>query len=114
MILSLFGATAPGGFVLGATFSGIFAQLLWWPWASWVMGIVLFAAAGLAMVIVPKMPVVGGRPKVAELDPFGSTLGGIGLVLVNFAWNQEPVTGWQTVHVYVLLIVGVVVLGAFL
>jgi MFS family permease len=63
MILSLFGATAPGGFVLGATFSGIFAQLLWWPLAYWVMGIVLFAAAGLAMVIVPKMPVVDGRQK---------------------------------------------------
>jgi hypothetical protein len=54
------------------------------------------------------------EPKVAELDPFGSTLGVIGLVLVNFVWNQEPVTGWQTVYVYVLLIVGVVVLGAFL
>ena len=114
MILTLFGSTAPGGFVLGATFSGIFAQLLWWPWAYWVMGVVLIAAAGLAMVIVQKVPVVSGRPKVAKLDLLGSTLGVIGLVLVNFAWNQEPVTGWQTVYVYVLLIVGVVVLGAFL
>lgn len=88
MILSLFGATAPGGFVVGATFSGIFAQLLWWPWAYWTMGIVLFVAAGLAVVIVPDMPVVGGRPQVGELDPLGSALGVAGLVLVNFAWTR--------------------------
>jgi hypothetical protein len=49
------------------------------------MGVVLFAAAGLAMVIVPKMPVVGERPKVAELDPLRSTLGVIGLV-----WSTLP------------------------
>lgn len=37
----------------------------------------------------------------------------VGLVLVNFAWNQGPVVGWQTVYVYVLLIVGFLVLAAF-
>ena len=113
MVLSIFGATAPGGFVLGATFSGIFAQLLWWPWAYWVMGVTLFVASGLAMAIIPKMPVVGARPKAAELDPLGSVLGVVGLVLINFAWNQGPVVGWETVYVYVLLIVGSLVLAAF-
>lgn len=32
MAFSLFGATAPGGYVTGAAFSSIFAQLVWWPW----------------------------------------------------------------------------------
>lgn len=113
MVLSIFGATAPGGFVIGAVFSGIFAQLLWWPWAYWAMAIALFAAAGLAMIILPKTPVVGGRPEVAELDILGSALGVAGLVLVNFAWNQGPSVGWQTVYVYVLLIAGFVILAAF-
>jgi MFS family permease len=31
MIFSLFGATAPGGFIVGGVFSSIFAQFLWWP-----------------------------------------------------------------------------------
>lgn len=38
----------------------------------------------------------------------------IGLVLVNFTWHQGPVAGWQTIFVYMLLIVGVMILGAFL
>lgn len=31
MIFSLFGATAPGGFIVGGVFSSIFAQFVWWP-----------------------------------------------------------------------------------
>ncbi|ODQ63778.1 hypothetical protein NADFUDRAFT_71964 [Nadsonia fulvescens var. elongata DSM 6958] len=48
MVFSIFGATDPSGFVLGAVFSSIFGQLYWWPWAYWVMGIVctLLAIAG--------------------------------------------------------------------
>lgn len=113
MVLSIFGACAPGGFVVGAAGSGVFAQLVWWPWAYWVLGGVLFVVAGLAVMFVPHMPVVGGKARFVEMDLLGSVLGVVGLVLVNFAWNQGPVVGWQTVYVYVLLIVGFLVLAAF-
>ena len=113
MVLSLFGATAPGGFVLGAVFTGIFTQLVWWPWAYWVMGMVL-ALVGIAVIfVVPHMPVVGGRPSFAELDAIGTLVGIAGLILFNFAWNQGPAAGWDEVYVYVLLIVGVALLLAF-
>lgn len=113
MVLSLFGATAPGGYVLGAVFSGIFAQLVWWPWAYWVLGMVLAAMAVLSWLIIPRMPVVGDRPKFQEFDVIGTTLGVSGLVLFNFAWNEGAAAGWQKVYVYTLLVVGVVLLAVF-
>ena len=36
-VFSMFGATAPSGFILGALFGSIFAQLVWWPWAQWAL-----------------------------------------------------------------------------
>jgi len=113
MVLSIFGAAAPGGFVLGAVFSGIFAQLVWWPWAYWLLGIVLAAVGVLAIFIIPAMPVFGGRPKVEELDLVGTVLGVTGLVMFNFAWNEGPTAGWGKVYVYVLLVVGTILLLSF-
>ena len=113
MVLSVFGAAAPGGFVLGAVGAGLFAQLVWWPWAYWVLGMVLGLVAVAAVLVIPPMPVVGGRPRTEEYDLVGTGLGVAGLVCVNFAWNQGPVAGWGTVYVCVLLVVGAVFMGVF-
>ncbi|KAK4943184.1 hypothetical protein LTR10_017208 [Elasticomyces elasticus] len=113
MVLSLFGATAPNGFLMGALFSGIFAQFVWWPWSFWVLGIVCALVGTITIFVVPDMPVVGGKPTFKELDALGTMLGVAGLILFNFAWNQDPVAGWQTVYVYVLLIIGVCFLVVF-
>lgn len=113
MVLSIFGATAPGGFVLGAVFSGIFTQFLWWPWSYWVMAVVLAFFGAMVLFVVPSMPVAGGRPSFAEYDVPGTVLGVSGLILFNFAWNQGPAAGWQKVYVYVLLIVGIAAISLF-
>jgi len=42
----------------------------------------------------------------AELDPIGSVLGVVGLVLVNFS-NQGAGVGRNQVYVYAVLIVGI-------
>lgn len=34
MVFSLFGATAPNGFLVGAVFSALLSQRVWWPWVS--------------------------------------------------------------------------------
>lgn len=114
MVLCLFGASAPGGFVLGATFSGIFAQFAWWPWAYWVLGMVLLFLGAVTILAVPNMPVAGGPTSWRELDVIGTALGVVGLILFNFAWNEGPAVGWGHVYVYVLLIVGSVLLAFFL
>jgi MFS family permease len=117
MIFSIFGGCAPGGFVLGAIFSSIFAQFTWWPWAYWVTGIVCAVFAGIGLLIIPKTP----SPEIEEtdfsmlsrIDAAGSLTGVVGLVLINFAWNQGPIVGWSTPYTYILLIVGCLVITLF-
>jgi MFS family permease len=117
MAFSLFGATAPGGFCLGATFSSLLAKLAWWPWAFWIMGIACLALAALGIVVIPHIPESESerftKGQKGALDLPGACTGVAGLVLINFAWNQGPVVGWPTVYVYVLLIVGFLFVLAF-
>ncbi|EHK22737.1 uncharacterized protein TRIVIDRAFT_191425 [Trichoderma virens Gv29-8] len=117
MIFSMFGATAPGGFVLGAVFSSIFAEFVWWPWAYFVMAMVCVLVAVAGVIIIPSTPGAANVRSQARLweiiDVPGAVAGVSGLVLINFAWNQAPVVGWHTPYVYVLLIVGFLFLGVF-
>jgi MFS family permease len=98
MIFSLFGATAPGGFIVGGVFSSIFAQLAWWPWAYWVMGMMCALLAIAGWLIIPYTP----RPKFDDEIPFwerldllAAAIGISGLILINFAWNQAALVGWK-------------------
>ena len=117
MAFSLFGATAPGGYIVGAAFASIFAQLVWWPWGYWVLAMVCVVLAGLGFIIIPHLPHAKSEDDelslMARVDVFGATTGVIGLVLINFAWNQAPLVGWKTPYVYVLLIIGILSLVAF-
>lgn len=111
MIFALFGAAAPTGWVVGAVFSSILAQLAWWPWAFFAMAFVCIVMVFAALVIIPadeSHPV-----KLSEFDFLGCATGVSGLVLFNFAWNQAAVVGWATVYTYVLLVVGILLLAAF-
>lgn len=108
--LALFGAVAPLGFVFGALFGGIFTELVWWPWMFWVGGIVYFGAVVLLYLFIPRH--IGSRED-GGFDWLGSITGVLGLVLINFAWNQGASEGWETVYVYVLLIVGFLFMGGF-
>ncbi|KAG2733466.1 hypothetical protein G9P44_002991 [Scheffersomyces stipitis] len=102
--MCLFGAVAPSGFTLGAFFSAIFAQFSWWPWTFWVCGIVSFFVAICAYFVIPNK--IGTRSSVS-FDFYGSAAGVAGMVLINFAWNQGPVVGWDKPYVYSMLIVGI-------
>ena len=117
MAFSLFGATAPGGYIVGAAFSSIFAQLVWWPWGYWVLAIVCVVFAALGYIIIPYLPHSKSEddhlPVMVRLDVLGATAGVIGLVLINFAWNQAPLVGWSKSYIYVLLIIGFLFLFAF-
>lgn len=116
MVFSLFGATAPAGFIVGGAFSSIFAQLVWWPWGYWVMSIVCAVLAALGLLVIPRTP----RPSFDDnlhfwtrLDLAGAATGISGMVLVNFAWNQAALIGWKEPYTYALLIVGFILLGLF-
>lgn len=117
MAFSLFGLSAPSGFTLGAVFSALLAEKLWWPWIYWISGITCLVTAVLTYLIVPHDRTRGQdltkKFDIDAIDLWGSVTGVIGLVLINFAFNQGPVIGWPTAYVYVLLIVGALFLGAF-
>ncbi|OQE41172.1 hypothetical protein PENCOP_c005G08750 [Penicillium coprophilum] len=117
MVFSIFGATAPGGFIIGGAFSALLAERAWWPWGYWIMGIVCIAFSALGFFAIPDSQ----PPKLSlhipwwvKCDLLGGSLGVAALILINFAWNQGPIVGWPTVYVYVLLIVGFLCLAIFL
>ncbi|KAJ5168091.1 uncharacterized protein N7482_003685 [Penicillium canariense] len=117
MVFCLFGGVAPGGFTLGATFSSLLAERLWWPWAYWIMGITCFIFAILGFLVIPHVPQEQPRPDLStfdRLDVRGAVTGVSGLVLINFAWNQAAMVGWAVPYTYVLLIAGMLMLVLFL
>jgi MFS family permease len=117
MVFCLFGAVAPGGFTLGGTFSSLLAERLWWPWAYWILAIACVVFAILGYFIIPAMEQEPLRPDLStfdRLDGLGAITGVSGLILINFAWNQAAVVGWEVPYTYALLIVGILVLGLFL
>ncbi|KAL9610650.1 MAG: hypothetical protein Q9167_004659 [Letrouitia subvulpina] len=114
MAFAIFGSTAPGGAVLGATFASIFSQFLWWPWTYWALAIACFIVSLLAWLVIPSSSrKIDYSGLFQRLDALGSVVGVGGLILVNVAWNQGSSIGWTTVYTYILLIVGLIVLAIF-
>lgn len=117
IVFSLFGAMAPWGFVMGALFGSIFSELAWWPWTFWSYGMAAFGLSAFALIVIPKALAYdaqfAGHVHKPGMDWTGSILGVSGLVLVNVAWNNGPLFGWGTPHVYFILILGLFCLVAF-
>ena len=117
MVFSIFGSTAPGGFLIGAVFSAMFGQLAWWPWAYWTTAVVVAMLTALAWILIPssndEIPNDPGVSTAQRLDIGGAVVGVASLVLINFAWNQGPIDGWPTIYVYVLLIIGALLVPVF-
>lgn len=121
LAFAAFAATAPAGSVIGAAFSGLFART-WWPWTFWCFSLVLAGTVVLAYFVVPSVPPSHSRENgprrtlreiLVQLDIPGAITGITGLVLINFAWNQAPIVGWQMAYVYVTLILGLIFIAAY-
>lgn len=117
IVMSLFGAAAPLGFVAGGAMASLFAQLVSWPWAFWTMAAVCAGLAGVSVLVLPpsgkKTTREAGVSLWKQVDGPGVFLGVSGLVLFNFAFNQAPIVSWSTPYVYFILIIGVLLLGSF-
>jgi len=111
MIFSIYGATAPNGFIVGAVFGTLLAEFASWPWEFYIMAITCCIFGTLAILVVPSCtPDTTNR----TFDYLGSLTGVAGLVLFNVAWNQAPIAGWSAPYVLVLLILGLLSLALFL
>jgi MFS family permease len=116
LVMSLFGAAAPFGFVAGGAMSSFFAQFLTWSWSFWTLAATCFVFGSLSILVLPATPVAGRNDTEsfwAQLDGAGIVLGVSGLVLFNFAWNQAAQVTWGNPYVYSLLIVSLLLLAAF-
>ncbi|KAK9772731.1 putative Major facilitator superfamily (MFS) profile domain-containing protein [Seiridium cardinale] len=116
LVMCLFGAAAPFGFVAGGAMSSLFAQLLSWPWSFWVLAAVCVAFGSMSILVLPDSP-VDKRDKSerlwTQLDMPGILLGVSGLVLFNFAWNQAARVTWGTPYTYFILIISLLLISAF-
>lgn len=116
MVMSLFGAAAPFGFVVGAVMSSLFAAQASWPWGFWSMAGVCLALAAVSVLAVPSSShtkKTGHESLWMQLDGYGIAFGVCGLVLFNFAFNQAPIVSWTTPYTYFILIIAVMLLVAF-
>ena len=114
MIFSIYGATAPNGFILGAVFGSLLAQFAWWPWEFWIMAITCCVLGSMAIVIVPSRAGRNDLRSEQKFDSWGALTGVAGLILFNIAWNQAPNVGWDTPYILVLLILGLILSVSFL
>lgn len=76
---SCFAAVAPSGWVIGAAFASIFAQLAWWPWLFWVQAITLVGMLALSWVVIPD-EMNHQRDPDLKFDYLGAILGVSGMV----------------------------------
>lgn len=118
MAFAWFGGTAPFGAIGGFAFGGIFS-LAWWPWTYWSQAIALAGLAAFGAWVIPTPPAVvkvkhqSWAEKLKFLDAPGCVTGIASLVLINFAWNEAVVVGWQEPYTYVCLILGALFGAAF-
>jgi MFS family permease len=125
----IFGAIAPGGFILGAAWGSALVHTgLQWRWIYWSMAIVCAALAVAASVVIPNTQGLNGKGE-GTVDYLGSVVGVAGLVLVFvslkyvpcFAFTAHlliinsggPSFGWSAPQSPVLLVVGLLALGLF-
>ncbi|KAF4760554.1 hypothetical protein HAV15_006013 [Penicillium sp. str.  len=102
IIFCLFGATAPGGFLLGAVFSSLISQRLWWPWSYWVLCFACLLLAVLGFFAIPATP----APRTPESES-------------SSVWKRVDVGGsapWSpgtTPYTYSIMIISILVFIVF-
>ncbi|OCK77023.1 MFS general substrate transporter [Lepidopterella palustris CBS 459.81] len=139
LVFSLFGACGPTGWVLGAVFSSLCAQLgegklprSGWSWSFFFLALACLITFFVSYFIIPSpdsppttpaeilstdatnTTIPPPSPPKPAFDFLGSFTGVTGLILVNFAFNQAPLVTWSTPYTYWLLIIGIGFFGFFI
>ncbi|KAH8703302.1 putative MFS multidrug transporter [Talaromyces proteolyticus] len=115
-----FSAGNPLGFVGGMVVSGIASQVANWRVAFWALAVIYAIFTILTIWTVPPDPPGRKVPlnwlSMKKLDPIGMLLAvsGIALFSTSLSIAGDAPRGWQTPYVIVLLVLGVVIIGAFL
>lgn len=139
LYFTCFAASAPNGFLLGGVFSSLIAQFHpeRWEFGFYLATVCLAGLAALSILVLPSDEYLlnfhgtgqemadecnedltdkadRGKQQQQGFDWLGTITAVSGLVLVNFAWNQAGVVGWQVPYNPVLLAVGLILIAVFL
>jgi len=79
-----------------------------------IMSILCFFIAGFAFLIIPASTKKSSQTITGKFDFPGAIFGVAGLVLVNFAFNQAPLSGWQDLYIPILLVAGIAIFACFI
>jgi EmrB/QacA subfamily drug resistance transporter len=111
--LSIWGAVAGVAMLVGPILGGVLVDSLGWEWIFFVNVPVGIVGLILAMRFVPHLPAHSHR-----WDVLGIALSGIGMFLLVFGIQEGQTYNWGTIagpiSVWLLIILGLVVLAAFL
>lgn len=123
LVFSLYAAGSPVGFTIGAIFSALLTQLVWWPWMYYLTAIVCCGLGAISFFTIPILPgefyrkdhqnSSAGKSGRGDFDWLGTFTGLAGLVLFNVAWNRAPAAGWDAPDVIATLVIGIVSFTAF-
>ncbi|KAH8884833.1 hypothetical protein GQ53DRAFT_661204 [Thozetella sp. PMI_491] len=121
LAFSAFSAGNPLGFVFGSILSGVAAKLFNWRAAYILLAIIWAVLTVVAFWTIPKVETFeAGEPFGSRLKRFLKNFDSIGTILTIFgcglltaAVTLGPDNGWTTPHVLVMLILGLVLLIAF-
>ncbi|PSN70673.1 major facilitator superfamily MFS-1 [Corynespora cassiicola Philippines] len=119
-----FSAGNPLGFVFGTILSGLFVQVWDWRAGFWLLAVVYAGITCVAWFTVPgdgeqgvgtKRRGEGVLETVKRLDLPGTamTILGIGMFCAALSLGGDAEDGWKTPYVLVLLILGILIMGAF-
>ncbi|KAI8943546.1 hypothetical protein NX059_001542 [Plenodomus lindquistii] len=113
-----FSAGNPMGFVFGTILSGLFTQIFSWRAGFFLLAIVYFVTSVLAVFTVPKdvtpkQTLNSETMKKLDLPGTGLTIFGIGMFCAALSLGGDAPDGWKTPYVLVLLILGVLLIAAF-
>lgn len=106
--MGIWGAIAGVGIAGGPVVGGFITEGLSWEWIFWMN--VPFAVIAMVLAYGVLRESHGGRPR---LDLGGLLLAGIGLFALTWAGVQAPTVGWGSWEVIGALIVGAVLMAAF-
>jgi predicted MFS family arabinose efflux permease len=113
-----FSAGNPLGYVFGTVFGGIAASIFSWRASMWLIAIIFLLFTIIGFFTVPEDWAVKepfNKLAMKRLDPVGVllTICGIGMFSAAISLGDTAENGWATDYVIALLVVGVVLMVAF-
>ncbi|PYH76166.1 MFS general substrate transporter [Aspergillus uvarum CBS 121591] len=115
LVFSVYGACAALGFFAGIFFSGLAGSFLTWRWYFYIGSILSAITAVSSYLSIPNDYSATRASSKASMDWIGSVLLVPGVVLFVFAIadSAHAPQQWRTPYILVCLILGAVILGAF-